>query len=255
MSQEKIPDEIKSQRLMIRKTKRSTSTLINIASLIIGLIATIISLLTLNDMRISRNMSYNPDPVLLTSRISFSGSIDNLANNWINDHKTVLAKDYATPIADFTGIPIVNTGMGTAKDVVIEWDDASITGVVQYINKHPANNGQYVLTYTDGLLVISHAGSSSQSNEKLTQRIPYILAADNYESERVIYLGPTIRHLLGLCAGLMDFSTPNIFLSVSYIDIQGRKHNKSIELEVKREYYGLDQGNEFEAVLSLAQVF
>jgi len=191
-----------------------------------------------------RELSFQPE--LAPVRINFSASKNPLSNGsfaefWV-EHKVNEAPD-ETSILTSLAIPLHNIGLGTAKELTLEWE-FPIDDLIESINEKaqklliPAYfeiQGEVLSLKSEQL----NASTSMWGNQK-KETFDYVLPSSIDKHGVNMRVPPAYMELF---AALMYFSAkeadytlsdlPLLSVTLEYYDISGDKHRSSFDIEVQ----------------------
>ncbi|BCK86278.1 hypothetical protein MIZ01_0032 [Sideroxyarcus emersonii] len=209
-------------------------------------LAAIATFLTVRQMVQQRVASYRPE--LVISRTHFEGSQDPvIPSHWVPKLSTQAAGE-GFP---FFSMPLVNVGLGTAKNLLIRWS-FPIEEMVAQVNQL----AQRTLTpvYFDlenGVLTIKSDtlgnGASIWRNQQ-EESLDYLLPVSIQKDSSVIRL-PLV--FVQLCSALLylaakdkdraDFPvTPILSAQIDFLDIGGKRHSTNYDISLQIVMFGGD---------------
>lgn len=203
-----------------KKTKDEIVWIFDILGTVVALIAAIISLVTLFEMKIQRNNAYMPTIVFESVEVETDLSFSEQAN-----------------IYDGIRFSTRNIGVGVAKKITYEVDSSNYIRWIELYNELNPDN-QYLYEIDNNMLNISRDGilmgfSANYKNEKL-----FLLP--NAEETYEFTLPGQYRMLLHEIykysnVGVIDI--PDIEIKVSYFDVQGVLYEEIVHLSVETIFF------------------
>lgn len=196
--------------------------------IVISLISVFLVLFTLFEMQAARNATYLPNVFFGDSEVAITWDENGLpvTNDDIMDIVSAMSGEDAT-INKVPKIEIYNIGVGTAKDISINWNvKRNIEQFVDVLNcyegieialdknmVHIENNEFAIGSWLPDNNHIDFLLNSTEEFETIDFPFPY------YELIREVYIRADSREM------------PSIYLSVSYSDIQGKVYSKNIRID------------------------
>ena len=246
----------KNNRLVIRFIKKNKE-IIEIIMMVIQIISLVILYLTLKEMQVERNRSYQPDLVFGTTYYNISWTDEQLKLldlDFLIDSKNIKINHTFDPNMDT--VPghepdrlqsaVSNIGVGTAKNISITITENEIKEAIENFNKScPNNKLEYQdydtevgdsIEFSDGKVAFGPVWYSAQP--------AYIdhLLSDHADEE--LYAFPAIYYVFiyGLIVDYRDHlyvdhipTVPDLTMQITYSDVQGIEYVKSYILHTKVE--------------------
>lgn len=210
------------------------------AAVIIQIMVSIVSVLlvffTLNEMQVARDHAYLPDIYFEKTSFAITWDTNGLpSTNFIDDE---IFKSFCGSTKYIDIIPkieLTNIGMGTAKNIHLEWSHSNnlkaLTDYLYTINK------EALFTYeiNDSFSILISNGTTSQSTSRPQLDITYMKNdSEDYAISIPYEYVECIRHI---CYNYSDdgLYLPNIKIVLSYFDIQGKEYRieKNIKIQLQ----------------------
>lgn len=219
---------------------------INALMAVLTLLSVILAFCTVRQMQKDREMAYMPSILINPTEYSFSWDKDG-HETWYDLEKGNVETDYAddgTINASFS-IPmklfadthletfsIVNTGVGTARDISLTWVKDNTQRLFEYLVEHNPEKEHFCqigksvsFEYEEGLVI-----TELETDSLLLYALPN--AAETYTIPLPAQYTILIHEIIK-CNKHGD-NLPNIFLQMSYFDISGNKKEFLINIRIKK---------------------
>lgn len=258
-------------QIVVEEDKKiSVSMIINIAMAILSFLSFLGVCLTLYEMKVQRNATYNPSIVFNPVEVSFEWD-ENGIETWIE--KEDLEAESSTEINEngsisgtislpiihlinsYTKYSVVNIGVGTAKNIVFKWDEGNTQKLYEYLLAcNPEKEGFCMIGENSDSFEIQDAVILTNKEDKV--QLMYMLpeADESYE----IYLPPQYTLLINEAiksGGMRGEDNPYLVLQVSYQDVQGITKNDLMIILIKRTYFQENEDGSGKASYQLIQAF
>ena len=227
------------------KKEITYNDIINTIVAIIALCSLICTMCTVREMRKDREMAYMPEILLNPTEYSFSWDeygheawydLEKGNTETYYDDDTINAL-LSIPMKLFIdtyleSFSIVNTGVGTARDISLTWDKGNTQRLFEYLveqnpeKTHFCQIGQSVsFEYEEGLVL-----TGLETDQVLQYALPN--AAETYTFSLPTQYSILIHEIIKCNNYGDDF--PNLFLRLTYSDISGNKKDFLINIHVKK---------------------
>lgn len=235
--------------IMWKKKGISLADKINIVMACLTFLSVIGVFVTLNEMKVQRNMSYSPSIVMNPVEVSFEW--DEYGNeSWLTtenqkiESSTEINEDGSitgtikVPIIGlteaFTKSTVINIGVGTAKNIVFKWDEENTKKLYDYLVSCNSEKEDFcvigeesdVFTINEQLIMVD-----KENMIELMYMLPE--AQEKYSfyfpAQYTILINEMIKSGYNEC--------PPLFLHITYYDIQGKLKNDWLIIQIQRTFY------------------
>ena len=217
----------------------SYGDIINIVVAVFTLLSVIGVFWTILEMRRDRDAAYRPAIVMNPIEISFSWNEgDNRDSDWL---KTKLSSRFS----------VVNIGVGTAKNVVFEWDEHNTAKLRNYLIMCDSSKADFctIGEYYDSFSLNGVSDSAIMSKEGETS-LMYILPEANETHQLLFPIQYSILIEEIIKTGY-SLSIPRLTLYAKYEDIQGKKIKSTYSIIVDVSLHTTDTLTSGEAIYQL----
>lgn len=207
--------------------KKSIVWIFDILGTVVALIATVISLVTLFEMKIQRNYAYMPTIVFETVEVT-----------------TDLKNGDKAALYEGVKLPARNIGVGVAKRISFEVESSNFVRWLDVYNELYMENA-YQYEVDDGVVTISRNGETlGFSTDYETDKV-FLLP--NAEESYEFVLPAQYKILLyeiykNSNTGIIDI--PDLEIKVSYYDVQNVMYEETIHLSVKTTLFKMNGESE-----------
>ena len=210
-----------------------------IIEILISFFSVILVLLTLNEMKAERNATYRPD--LFVSEAEFAVVWDE-SGFQTNDEKELfesISKAIAptTVINAMPKIRLCNLGVGTAKNIKIDWNIRN--NFKEYFDVLKTKDDIDIFLDKNNQLYIKENGIEQSIGTYYNNSYDFLL---NSNEEHIDLLFPLFFYKLNLELIQRNIKIPNISIKISYVDVQNKDYFENISIGVET-YFGLQNEN------------
>lgn len=201
----------------------------DITQIIISVFSTVIVLFTLFEMQAQRNAAYRPDITLSNTETAFVWDKNGLEVDSGEIFETISKfKNDKTNINSIPKIKITNLGVGNAKDVQINWNQENNIDKLSSVFKQIENISVF---YDNGTVRIEE--NKKQSSIITSDNIKFDFISNSTESENETAFPIVYLYLINeLFINKQSENIPDLFVEVTYSDIQGQTYSKNIKLSI-----------------------
>ena len=199
---------------------------------------------TILEMRRDRDAAYRPTIVMNPIEIHFSWDSE--------DKEKGISFQDGIANGNTYEYSVVNIGVGTAKNIVFEWDTNNTSNLLNYLQIHHAGNSNFCVIGDD-----YDAFSYNDDNHiVISKEKPIVLMYMLPEAGEVHHISLPYQYILLIqeIAKMKQFdnsSPPSICLYVKYEDIQGKVMNDIYFITIKRMLYSENLNGDKEAICQL----
>lgn len=214
----------------------------------ISIISTLLVLLTLFEMQAGRNATYLPDISLHNTKVAISWNKNGLPNI-TQEAKDIVLKmaDKDTIINKLPQIKVYNIGVGTAKNISINWDhQRNIKAFMDILN--PCEDID--ISYDGNMLNIKTPSVKKSIGEYGKYQIDFLL---NSTQEFETFAFPLSYYTLLKESYIRTEhkEIPTLYLLASYSDVQGKEYNKTIQINANISFLTKDSDGSGTCVFTL----
>lgn len=201
----------------------------DIIQIIISIFSTIIVLFTLFEMQAQRNAAYRPDIVLSNAEAAIVWDKNNLETDSGESFETISKfKNDKTNINSIPKIKISNLGVGTAKDVQINWNKKDNINCLSDAFKQIENINVF---YDNGTVKI--VKDKKQCSIIACDNIKFDFVSNSPENKDEMSFPLAYSYLINeLYINNQSKNIPDLFVDITYSDIQGKTYSKKIRLSI-----------------------
>lgn len=193
----------------------------------ISIISTFLVLLTLFEMQAERNATYLPDISLSNTKVAISWDKNGLPNitQEVKDIVSKMAEE-DTIINKLPQIKIYNIGVGTAKNISFSWNtQRNIKAFMDILNPCDDIN----VSFDGNMLQIKTPTTEQGIGEADNIQFDFLLnSTKEFETLAFPYSYYTL--IKESYIRTNNKKIPPLYLSVSYLDVQGEAYNKTIQI-------------------------
>ena len=226
MAENKAVDDIDVSPKSMRK-KKEMASIFDILGTVVALIAAIISLVTLFEMKIQRNNAYMPTIVFESVEVEAD----------LSDNEQV-------DMLDGIRFTTRNIGVGVAKKITYEVDSSNYVRWIELYNVlNPENQYSYEVGKNLLFLTRDDVSMGFSANNKVEKLFLLPNAEEAYE-----FVLPSqykmLLHEIYKCSDVGMLDIPDIEVKVSYSDVQGVQYEEIVYLSVKTLFFSSDGEDE-----------
>jgi hypothetical protein len=181
-------------------------------------------------MQIARNNAYRPDLVLEKKQVNFT---------W-GKGMNIMHEENLNP--DFITMKVYNIGVGTAKNVSIQFDLESLDNLAETIEKTDQND-TFKYERTGDYISLTEDACKSMFFDDYIWEKQFILPDAQKETE--LYFPQACQTLLNRVFKKPEKSITNasLHLIVAYEDVQGKEYHEDIFLDCTSKYLAHDSSD------------
>lgn len=191
-------------------------------------------LFTLFEMQVARNHTYMPDLYFEKTSFIVTWGANGLKNE--NNKEDNLFENFAKTIKYIDTIPLIeltNIGVGTAKDIRMEWKHNNnmkeLTNYLYELNKE----ADFIYTIGKSFSTIKSNGALIQSSSEHLGRITYM--KNENQNQGIVMPYEYLECIRHICYNYKEsgLKFPNIEISVKYYDIQGKEYHSTRNIQLR----------------------
>ena len=228
--------------------------LLSIAEILISVISVVLVYSTLLEMQTARNNAYRPGIYFNKTAFAITWNADGTLNSDYADDEFFQNLYHTTNYIN--AIPTVNLsniGMGTAKNIHLEWVHSRnmrvLTDFLYTIN----SNASFSYEIRDGFTTISTDGTIMRTTHKPSVDISYMKNDTQNESISIPYeYFECLRHICCNYTGGLDF--PTIQIAINYLDVQGKQYHIEKTIKINPVLLTLNPDSSGYAIFELIEV-
>lgn len=219
---------------------RQKRNIFPVIEIITSLLAFVISFLTLQEMQTERDNAYLPDLYFqsVVAGVSWDSSGPCYSASFDEASSQILTNLQISYIDEPPVLKIANMGIGKAKNIEIDWlHRQNVDALLNYL--YSINDeSEFTLVETDIGFHMKSKTVNYITSEPGQQRILYLLNDDEtdfmslpreyWECIRQIFY-ESYNHNSGYVA----LNIPNLILSISYTDVQGKQYKYKREIQIE----------------------
>ena len=208
--------------------------------IVTSLLAFTISILTLQEMQTERNHAYLPDIYFrsVSAGVSWDSNGPCYSASFDDAASQIIANLQISYINESPVLKIANMGIGKAKNIEIDWlHRQNVNALLTYLYSINSES-EFTLVETDTGFQIKSRKVDYTVYEPVTQRIFYLsndnetffmsLPREYWECIRQIFY-----EFYNHNSGCVILDIPNLVLSISYTDVQGKQYKDKREIQIK----------------------
>lgn len=268
------PIEVK----VVSDTQKKCSIILDTCSSVGSILAVVMALFTIFEMRLDRKAAYHPD--ILINPVSYSFSWDeNGFESWLDtEHEAVEISKPTYNGEEFTGtlgihwqmlgqsnfssLPVANIGVGAAKEVVFDWDSGNTKRLADYLLKLKPEKEDFCDIGSAATVFMYENYMVHVDNEKPYEYM-YMLPTAKEDETNSLNIPATytlLVHEIMKCENYSSTDTdsiePYIIVKISCKDSIGNKvEDKWVAISFVRTYYSQKPDGSGEATYQIIPLY
>lgn len=239
---------IKEQQTFLQKKFEYRSSVIQI---VVSIISTVLVLFTLFEMRAERNDAYRPDISLSNTELAISWDKNGLPSISKEAEDTLSKVIHAdTAINAIPQIKVYNLGVGTAKNITLEWyNQKNMKNFINIFNSYDGIN----VFIDDNSVYIETDSIKHRIWTPINSKIDFLLNSKQ-DFDTLPFPSPYYQLIKEMCIRTRTQDVPPLYLQISYSDVQGKIYNKTIQIHTSISFLVQDVDGSGFCVLNLNSV-